>query len=77
MTLTVGSRVMLVGRWQVQRVKAVNDVGARQLAVAEGIVNLSHPVMFDGREYWVDGKGLAKALGMKVQRSGRTLTFVP
>lgn len=60
-------------RWQVQLVE--DEV--KRLAAAEGTVNLSHPVMFDGREYWVDGKGLAKALGMKVQRSGRTVIFVP
>lgn len=73
MTLPIGSRVALVGRWKVQRVQGI---GGKRLVEAEGKVNLSHPVLFDGEEFWVDGEGLAKALGLKVQQKGQTIALL-
>ena len=74
-TLPIGSRVALVGRWRVEETS--KNSGVKRLVAAEGKVPLSHPVLFDGKEFWVDGEGIAKALGLRVQRKGTTVILVP
>ncbi len=69
-TLPLGARVALVGSWKVQEVQK----GARKLSEAEQ-VSLSLPVVYDGRQAWVDARGLATALGLRAEQRGNTLVL--
>jgi hypothetical protein len=43
----------------------------------EGKVGLKVPVLYDGREIWVEGEGLAKALGLRLEQKGQTIALLP
>ncbi len=72
LTLPIGARKVLIGNWTYQTGK----IGEKKLVGADGKVALSLPVLFDGQEVWVEGEGIAKALGIRVQRKGQTLTLL-
>ncbi len=47
--------------------KVTTPIGARVLLVGKGKVALDLPVLWDGREGWVEAKGIAKALGLALR----------
>ncbi len=71
-TLPIGARMVLVGNWTYH----IGGMREKRLKWAEGRVALSLPVLFDGQEVWVEGEGIAKALGIRVQRKGETLALL-
>ncbi len=72
-TLPLGARVALVGSWKVQTFVGWN-ARVRRLSEAEQ-VSLSLPVVYDGSQAWVDARGLATALGLRIEQRGNTLVL--
>ncbi len=68
-TLPIGAREILVDSWERREV-------GRQVVVRATKVALSLPVLFDGREVWVEGDGLAKSLGLRIEQRRNTLVLV-
>ncbi len=75
-TLPIGARELLIGSWEVKEAGGANRVAAKRVVKVTRIP-LSLPILFDGREVWVEGVGLAKGLGIRVERRGQTIALLP
>ena len=75
-TLPIGARCILVGNWSVEALRKGRS-GVKRIKEMEGKVGLKVPILYDGREIWVEGEGLAKALGLKLEQKGQTIALLP
>jgi hypothetical protein len=75
-TFPIGARCVLVGDWSVEVLRKGRS-GVKRMKGVEGKVGLKVPVLYDGREIWVEGEGLAKALGLKLEQKGQTIALLP
>ena len=66
-----------MGDWTVETVKEKNGVTVKRIKVAGRMVKLKVPVLYDGHEIWVEGEGLAKALGLRLGKKGQTIALLP
>jgi hypothetical protein len=72
-TFPIGARCVLVGNWSVE---ALGRSGVKRMKEVEGKVGLKVPILYDGQEIWVDGEGLAKALGLRLEQKGQTIALL-
>jgi hypothetical protein len=47
--------------------RVVMPIGAREMMVGKERVKLSMPILWDGKELWVEGEGVAKGLGLAMR----------
>jgi len=76
-TFPIGARCVLMGDWTVETVKEKNGVTVKRIKVAGRMVKLKVPVLYDGHEIWVEGEGLAKALGLRLGKKGQIIALLP
>ena len=76
-TFPIGARCILLGNWRVETVKEKGGVTVKRMKLTEGKVMLKFPVLYDGQDVWVEGEGLAKALGLKAEQKGQTIALLP
>jgi hypothetical protein len=74
-TFPIGARCVLVGDWSVEVLRKGRS-GVKRMKGVEGKVGLKVPVLYDGREIWVEGEGLAKALGLRLEQKGQTIALL-
>jgi hypothetical protein len=75
-TFPIGARCVLMGDWTVETVKEKNGVTVKRIKVAGRMAKLKVPVLYDGHEIWVEGEGLAKALGLRLEQKGQTIALL-
>ena len=75
-TFPIGARCIFVGDWTAEALRRGRS-GVKRIKEVEGKAGLKIPVLYDGRQVWVEGEGLAKALGLKLERKGQTIALLP
>lgn len=73
--LKQGEAGVFTASWLGKRVTI--PVAARVLLLGKQQVPLSQPVLYDGREVWIEARGFARAFGWKLIRRGQAVSLSP
>ena len=74
-SLKQGKAGVFTASWLGKRVTI--PVAARVLLIGKQQVPLSQPVLYDGREVWIEARGFAQAFGWKLIRRGQAVSLSP
>lgn len=74
-SLKQGKAGVFTASWRGKQVTI--PIAARVLLIRKQQVPLSQPVLYDGREVWVEAHGFAQAFGWKLIRRGQSVSLLP